>query len=541
LTNENSVYNSANSNSIETCFEDYLHTLSENHLINIQRLKLNYSNLELELKEKHIILKYYLEVISLFLKFLKYSPLKIIERNSNSQEFSILPFVKNLKFDEQGFQIFIESVKQTSDKLKKLHCNLKNKNYHGLAELNGFVLNSLILRKSYGSNKLINTCNLANSLFPSQDKNFFNGGKISSSNFYSQNLNMTDNFNSNPLIQPNDFSKNNFHNCNCNNHNSYMQISKPLDYDINQSLNLKSESRIPISTERGGYNKKYEPYDETNKFIQFIHPTFQDEKSSRCDKNFNIHHPLILDSSYLSKLSENDNNLVSIINEFILSEQDRLSNELLNYENHKNIIDNLNGTLEKIGNSQNIQNYSNSNYLLFSNYLQILEDDKEKLKLEARSFNYKKNIYDKIESAIEDCYIYIKNNVKFETKKDLITEKLTAIKNHIDDYYEVYSELKKINLGTLKQQSVTNKEYNVENFNKNTINFEELNSVKTFPVIFKNHKNNSLDKIGNSTNFFISQKLNDLKSDSNYSTYLPQSKNSNFISDKKSMIDDFFM
>jgi hypothetical protein len=34
-------------------------------------------------------------------------------------------------------------------------------------------------------------------------------------------------------------------------------------------------------------------------------------------------------------------------------------------------------------------------------------------------------------------------------------------------------ELKKINLGTLKQQSVTNKEYNVENFNKNT-NYKSL-------------------------------------------------------------------
>lgn len=424
--------------------------------INCQRKKTTYEILEVEYRERSLMLDYFTEIGSYLIKFLKDNPTKKIDTESTN-------LIKISQISQKVYEDLVSYVKEKQKEFKMKTGQMKDKKLFDIFE-------------NYNAN-LSNSNGFCNSNLNSGNNLPFS---LSQNNFRQSNLDVMVN------------------NKSVNMNNSYVGTR----FNVSQSNQFVNNNSQFISQNKFS-NGNQTPHlttdrykDEENAEKNNIQMQSMSNNLTNTERNI-----FFLSNDIISKLESTQKNIINIINDFLLSEREKLEKDFLQLMNHKKIYENLKNTIDNIGVGLSeygscsigatsfIRNYNNSNLL---SYFQILEEDKEKIRKEELIFTHKKNIYDKIESVIEDCFIYIKNNVDFESKKEIISDKLLMIKNQIDEYFELYSEIKKSRFGDQpKPFSVTfpKKDNNLgsSSFNLNNVN----NSVK----------------IGTSTDFFISQKL----------------------------------
>jgi hypothetical protein len=509
--------------SIEAKFEEYILSLIDDSLISLQRKKASYEVLEVEYKEKSLLLDYYVEVGTQLVRCLKDNPTKKIDKENRN-------IIKVNQIEEKIYENIISHVKEKQNEFRVKNLQMKEQKLFDICSPFSIQSNHPMNATSphMSSSNVVQNKNQfnSNSLLISQN-NMRNSINIDNTNL--QNMSSLNNtmMNQNPLN--NTMNNTMMHNKSVlnpyNNHNKSVNINNVsnLNNYPSPSFHQTNIQKVPLSSGRYS-NENIIYYDQKEKIDKFREDQFKDLKERQNTNNSNPNsysqNPFHLTQEIIEKLDLNEKNIIQVLNDFLFIESDRLQKEYLNLINHKKIYENLKITIDEVNTNGNGSNQNLNNSLI--GYYLIVEEDKDKIKLEERNYTYQKNIFEQIESLIEDCYIYIRNNINFENKKDIISDKLKMVQRSVDDYYEAYSELKQskrnFNSGLGSDCSTLNKS------------------------IHGKESNTSQMKMGNSTDLFTSQKMNREKS----SIYNSDNSNNTFnnfytLYSRKSLHDNLLL
>lgn len=475
---------------IEAKFEEYILSLIDDILISLQRKKASYEVLEVEYKEKSLLLDYYVEVGTQLVKYYKDNPTKKIDKESRN-------IIKVDQTEEKIYEKILRDVKEKQNEFRVKNSQIKELKlfdiFSPISIESNFLRNSSSAHMSTNnlvqSNKnQFNSSNLLlsqNNMRSSVNIDNTNIQNMSSLNNTMMNQNPLNNTMNNTMMQHNKSVINPYSN---NAHNKSININ--THSNLNNFHNPSSHHKAPLSSGRySNDNLMYSDQNENTGKDQFRE--FRDRQIS-CNSNPNSfsQNPFHLAQEIIDKLEANEKNIIQVINDFLFIESDRLQKDHVNLSNHKKIYENLKITIDEVNTNGNGSNQNLNNSLV--GYYQIVEEDRDKIRLEERNYNYQKNIFEQIESLIEDCYIYIRNNINFQIKNDIISDKLKMLQRSIDDYYEAYSELK---------QSKRNLNLGLSS---------DCNNLNKSPR--SNANSNSQVKSGNSTDFYMSQKIEKEKS-----------------------------
>jgi hypothetical protein len=148
---------------------------------------------------------------------------------------------------------------------------------------------------------------------------------------------------------------------------------------------------------------------------------------------------LILNNKIMDKIDDNNRNLIYVINEFLTGEKNTLETAYEEIENDKKIYSNIRTAVHNNTLMNSMKNHQSSLY----SYMQILDDDKDKINYKENLLHNKFKVFERIESISESFFNYIKlHSSELSEKRSEISEKLVMIKCQIDEYMKLFYEPK---------------------------------------------------------------------------------------------------
>jgi hypothetical protein len=219
--------------------------------------------------------------------------------------------------------------------------------------------------------------------------------------------------------------------------------------NLNSSLNLMQQSRDMNSFKirsgnEGSLGGQFRSTDNnlmrSGHKMATVESRYNEEDD---DKPVNTVSNLTLSNDIMNKIDDNNKNLIYVINDFLSTEKTTLEASFEEIENDKKIYSGIRAAVQNNTLMNPMKNYQSSLY----SYMQILDDDKDKINHKEVVLHNKLKVFGGIESITESFYSYIKiHSSELNEKRMEISEKLVMIKGQIDEYMKLFYEPKGVNV-----------------------------------------------------------------------------------------------
>jgi hypothetical protein len=438
--------------------------------VNHLKFKTIYDLLEDEYKEKNILLEYFSEISTFIHKALRENPIKSINKGEDPTGLKVS---KEFKTEEK---IYSEINKFVKDKLAEYRLKNASNKDRKLFEILNSLANQQQTQNVNQSHADINNMVVSNILTKSLGKKEFNS--------------------SNLLLHSNNSLKNNYLLNNENVNNKSVTMSKS-NFHISQPILNQGHGHsygVPLKT-ADRYTEERELNDPKNE-IQ------EDELNMKRIREITLNpYNLLLTNEIINKLDDSCRSLIYVLNDFLINERNRLEKEELQVWKEKKSYDSLK---QAVGNSTEFDQFkgvSAANSFLGKNYnlincIQILDEDREKIKSKMNKIDTKKKVYVQIANYSEEVFNYIKKEAQTsKIDNEIVHEKLSTLKKMIDEFSRIEENYVETNRFSARiNREINNMQTNLK-YNSNFLNLANTNNINnTFTNFFSTYDRKNIHK-----------------------------------------------